>query len=297
MITLDRLRYFIEVATIEHVGRAGKNLAVSPSVISSAIKVLEEELQCSLFTKEKNRIKLNENGQVLLEKSKVILKNTNLLYSEIGSSELQLEGLYKIGASPFLLEFLLIDTFLDIQNDNTGIKADFSSLDTGLATSQVISGMIDFAVIFRSIQHQDLEEHTLYEGEFQIAVRKDHPILKLSKNKRVKRLNKLPAVTFRTSAGPNFCENHPVFNEFNIQPTHTYFYDNNAISIKLLSKTDGWAFLPDIVIKSNQELITKLELPGKWNAPMKISIIKNKNRITSPMFDKFKKNLTNKLTK
>jgi DNA-binding transcriptional LysR family regulator len=42
MVTLDRLRYFIEVATTEHVGNAAKLLAVSPSVVSAAIRELEE---------------------------------------------------------------------------------------------------------------------------------------------------------------------------------------------------------------------------------------------------------------
>lgn len=43
MLTLERLRYFIEAATLEHVGNAARKLHVSPSVISSAIHELEEE--------------------------------------------------------------------------------------------------------------------------------------------------------------------------------------------------------------------------------------------------------------
>ena len=74
MLTLERLRYFIEAATFEHVGQASRNLSISPSVISSAIRTLEEEFECELFSREGNRIKLNENGRLLLEKAKQ--KNT-----------------------------------------------------------------------------------------------------------------------------------------------------------------------------------------------------------------------------
>ena len=42
-MNIDRINYFLETAKHEHLGRAAKALAISPSAISHAIKLLEEE--------------------------------------------------------------------------------------------------------------------------------------------------------------------------------------------------------------------------------------------------------------
>ena len=289
MITIDRLRYFKEAAIIQHVGLAASNLSISPSVISSAIKVLEEELACKLFIRDKNKIKLNENGQLLLEKSHYILSNVENLYSEINKSHFQLRGHSKIGASPFLMREYLVDTFLKIQKDHPEITAEFSSLDTGQAISSILNGRLDFALVFRSIEHQDLDEHILYEGKFQIAVRKNHPILK-AKDK-LKSLNDFPAVTFKTPTDPTYMTGHPLFKKNGVSPSHTIFYNNNDISLKILRKTDAWSFLPDLIVEKNKKFISPLKLTKDWEVPLKVSLIKNKSNISLGLFNLVTKNL------
>lgn len=284
MITLDRLKYFKEVAHLEHIGNAAKNLAVSPSVLSSAIKVLEEELSCTLFTRSNNTLRLNENGWVLLEKATAILGQTNSLYSDIGSKSLELKGHYRLGASPFLMKEYLLGSFLGIQKKNPDLTAEFISVDTGIAVSQVLSGNIDMALVFRSIQHQDIDEEVIFEGQFKIAVGKNHKVLKASKNKAIQILNESPAITFRTSQGPNFCETHPVFKEHGIKPKHTYFYHDNNTSIELLNQTNGWALLPSLVLEKHSKNLREVKISQRWNAPMKISLIRNKKNVSSLLY-------------
>lgn len=292
MITLDRLRYFSEVAKIEHLGNAAKSLHVSPSVLSSAIKVLEEELNCKLFTRSNNSLKLNENGWMLLEKATSILKESDSLYADIGSKKiLEIKGHYRLAASPFLMKQYLVSSFMNVKKNNPKLTAEFISADTGIAVSQVLSGNIDMALVFRSVQHQDIYEEVIYEGSFQIAVKKGHNILKTDKKKRIGILNELPAITFRTSQGMNFCESHPVFKDHGIKPKHTYFYHDNNTSIELLNKTDGWALLPDIVIEANSKAVSPLVISNKWDAPMKVSLIRNKNNQSSMLFDNVLKEL------
>lgn len=297
MLTLDRLKYFKEVAQLEHVGKAARNMAISPSVISSAISSLEEEFNCSLFDKDKKRLKINQNGRLLLERTDELLKNIQKIYIDIGSDDFKFKGHFKIGASPILMREFLIDSFLDIQKQYTEITAEFISYDTGVAISNVISGLIDFALVFRSIQHQELEEYNLYDGKFCFVVRKNHPVLKLPKVKRIQFLNNSPAITFRTSIGPNFCENHPIFKKIGISPKHTYFYDNNDTSLRILKATDGWAFVPDIILKKFPKEIVNVDFGLEYSAPMSISLVKNKNKLSSPLFDLLKTNIKEKLNK
>ena len=48
---LDQLTYFLEAARHEHIGKAAKAVAISPSAISHSISALEKELGRPLFKK------------------------------------------------------------------------------------------------------------------------------------------------------------------------------------------------------------------------------------------------------
>jgi DNA-binding transcriptional LysR family regulator len=294
MVTLDRLRYFVEVATIEHVGNAAKLLGVSPSVVSAAIKDLEEEFSCDLFIREKQRIRLSDRGEILLEKAKAILDETRQLYSEVGTGNVKLKGHYRIGASHFLMQEYLIPAFVQIHKEHPQLSVEFISLDTGVAISRLQSGELDAALVFRSSYYHQLDETVLYNGHFQIAVKKNHPVLKVSGKMMYQQLNELPAITFRTTVGPNFWENHPAFKAVEITPKHAFFYEDTQTALKLLSSTNGWAFLPDKVISKNKQ-IQKLSLSKELNAPVNISFIKKKNHLSNSFIEKLKEVLTVKI--
>ena len=48
-MNFDQLRYFVETARFEHIGKAAKSVAISPSAISHAIANLEDELGLDPF--------------------------------------------------------------------------------------------------------------------------------------------------------------------------------------------------------------------------------------------------------
>lgn len=296
MITLDRLRYFTEVAKLEHVGRAAKSLSISPSVISSAIKTLEEELSCELFTRSNNKIKINENGRILLQEAAAILDKTNNLYESVGSSSPQLKGEFTVGADPFLMKNYLIDTCLKVQKDHENTLFSFPSMDTGFAISKVLSGELDLALVFRSTQYQEIEAYDIYSGQFKIAVHKNHPILNAARKQRSKLLDELPAITFKASVGMNYVHNHPIFGEHQITPRRAYYYDNDESCVKLLKKTNGWALLPDLVIQAHKKSLSVLEISDRWNAPLNISLIRNKVDTSSYLFELIKNNLIKVMT-
>ena len=62
---LLQLRYFLESADTENFSKTAEKYRVSSSSVSIAIKRLENELGCTLFTRENNKIRLNERGRVL----------------------------------------------------------------------------------------------------------------------------------------------------------------------------------------------------------------------------------------
>lgn len=276
MITIDRLRYFLAAAELEHVGRAAKKLHTSPSVISSAIRELEEVVSCELFLRENKKIKLGPRGKEFMLRAQLILKEVEYIQSGFNADKSELRGHYKLGASHFLMQEFLIPAALKIKKANPYITFEFVSLDSGVAISQVMNGVLDAALVFRSSYYEKLNETIVYPDSFQVFVANGHPILKSSKKQAVDQLNSLPAITFRTAAGANFWENHPAFQELGVVPVHSFFYDDTASCIQLLQRTGGWAFMPYIIGRKSHK-ITELPLVKKSAAPVSISMISGGN--------------------
>ena len=62
---LLQLRYFYETACSESITKTAEHYLVPPSSVSLSIKRLETELNCSLFDRTGNRVRLNEKGRSL----------------------------------------------------------------------------------------------------------------------------------------------------------------------------------------------------------------------------------------
>lgn len=79
MIELYELRQFIAFAETGTLSEAAEVLHLSQPALSRTMKNLENELGISLFERSKNKLKLNENGNYVLELAKNLLSDANSL--------------------------------------------------------------------------------------------------------------------------------------------------------------------------------------------------------------------------
>src|SRR4051812_37786565 len=96
---MDQLSYFVEAARYEHIGKAARAVAISPSAISHSIRALEEELGCSLFEKVGRSIQLTEHGRRLLARAEKLLGEVQAIREDLRSDEAAWDGHYRMGAT------------------------------------------------------------------------------------------------------------------------------------------------------------------------------------------------------
>lgn len=70
---LLQLRYFYESAENENFSKTAEKYMVPPSSVSMSIKKLEKELNCELFERTSNRIRLNHQGRLLQKALRSVL--------------------------------------------------------------------------------------------------------------------------------------------------------------------------------------------------------------------------------
>jgi DNA-binding transcriptional LysR family regulator len=272
-MTLDQLKYFVAAATYQHVGRAAVAVSISPSVVSSVIGTLEDELKCELFRKRGRRIELTAEGQKLLERSKSILQSVDELKSEIKGDVATLAGRYRLGASHFLASRLLLTGWNRLQQKNPKLIADIFSKNTAHAIADVLSGRLDLAVCFSPLIHPDLKEFKLLEGQLVAVVRKKHPILKKSPKEQIKFISENKAIIHKSVHGVENCETHPAFDQLGFQPEIDIYFDSDDIAVQAVIDSDRWSFVPDVVANEFNDKLEVIQFPG--------SIMKREYRVSA----------------
>lgn len=70
MIELYQLEHLLAIAKYKTMTKAAQELHLSQSALSRSVQRLEDDLQATLFERQKNRVVLNSNGELAVEYAK-----------------------------------------------------------------------------------------------------------------------------------------------------------------------------------------------------------------------------------
>ena len=83
MFELYQLEQLLAVAACGTLSNAAEQLHISQPALSRSMQRLEAELQVSLFTRQKNKIELNENGRMAVDYARKIMEQSQDMISRI----------------------------------------------------------------------------------------------------------------------------------------------------------------------------------------------------------------------
>lgn len=277
-ISLDKLKYFLEVAKLEHVGLASKSLGISASAISSAITAIETEYGCTLFERSNQRIYLNEKGQWLKEELAPLLEQLESLSQKINGKASVFRGHLNVGGSHFLANHYLQPVLHKTQKQNTEISIEISPLRSTQVIQEVLNGVMDYGLSISPGGHPNLEKQVLYTGKLKVVVAKNHPLVKKIQNKTFKFsfLNDYPASIHKYTPGIDYQETH-AFNKIGVQPQISNFYHSEELAIKSVLDSELWAVVPDLVVNHYNTKLVSVPLPKDWDASYEVCSIYRKS--------------------
>lgn len=170
MIELRLLRYFVAVAETEHVGRAAARLHVSQSPLSRQIRQLEELLGVTLFTRERQRIRLTPAGSWLLSPARDLLARAEGLTDAVQHLAVEEPGRIRIGfVSTALWTGVLPAALRALRASRPAVQVELRHLTTNAQLAALRDGAIDLALVHQPPATRDLRERRLVEQPFELA--------------------------------------------------------------------------------------------------------------------------------
>lgn len=174
------LQYFLAVAREQSIVRAAKSLHLSQPTLSTQIKAMEDELGKQLLirgTKGSRKITLTEEGMILRKRAEEILNLVQKTEREISLSDQIIVGDIYIGTGETDAVRFIAKTARELYQTFPGIHYHISSGNSEFVLEQLEKGLIDFGIVFGSVDHTKYHSVALpYKDIWGVLMRKDSPL-------------------------------------------------------------------------------------------------------------------------
>ena len=125
---------------------AASKLFLSPQGLSKIIKGLEEECGTALFTRTKDGFVPTESGKIFYEKSRVIIKSMNEMFSEIGAVN-DREKRFRVGFAAGIIRAIDIPSVNDFMKSNPEIIASWDEQENEKVLTKVLNDEINCGLV------------------------------------------------------------------------------------------------------------------------------------------------------
>jgi DNA-binding transcriptional LysR family regulator len=154
---------------------AGQQLSLTQSAVSHAIKALEDEIDCRLFTRTGRGVVVTAAGKQFLQYTESILEQMEtartLVAPRVGRGKERL----RLGVSRWSREFILPVVLPVFQREFPNKLVAIESGDLTRNLDLVESGLLDLAFTVRPTRRPALEFLLLFEDELKLIVAPGHP--------------------------------------------------------------------------------------------------------------------------
>jgi DNA-binding transcriptional LysR family regulator len=283
---LDQLSYFLEAARLESVGKAARTVGISPSAISTSVRALERELGCALFSRQKQRIYLTDQGKALVPRATAILGSVERLRADLGAPELAYEGRYTIACARVLAAEAVGQAWAELHAAHPRLSVELHTLRSVEIVSKAAAAEIDLGICLDPASHPEVESRNVGGGRYAVAVRRGHPLQRVARSAVVRALATFPACMPRSFGGARSYEAHPGLERLGVRPRVDLAYDSYDVVFPRLRRSDAWALFPAALAARPRKDIAFVALPH-GEIPFVVAAVWPKRRPLSPALEVF----------
>lgn len=155
--------------------QAARELSLTQSAISHAIKALEEEVGCRLLDRIGKKATLTQAGEQLLVHAEKILAEMSLARDELKQLGKWGQGRLRLGASASACQYLLPAVLREFKESFPACTIAIEPGDTPEAIELLHAHRIDLALVLEPRGEPQLDFHHLFTDELHFLVSPMHP--------------------------------------------------------------------------------------------------------------------------
>lgn len=172
---LRHLRYFVALSEYLNFTKAADKVHVTQSTLSHQIRQLEEEIGQPLFDRIGKRIMLTKAGDIFLGYAWKALREVDQGLSELRSSQDDLSGMIRIGATQTFLAGVIPNCLIQFRETNPTIKVVIEELNAATIRSKLLDETLDLGIGYAPEDTKNLWFEPLYAEEMMLLVANKHP--------------------------------------------------------------------------------------------------------------------------
>lgn len=176
MISVDQMKYFIEIVEQGSLNKAAQHLFISQPALTKQLGLLEKSMKCSLLIRTPNGIKLTASGRYLYERSKIIISMINETINKIEGFDN--ENTIKIGALQNLITYFLPEYVDKFKKANHEVFIDAMNTNNELITS-LEDNLFNIIFVSDSIEKPNFVTIPLIVESFFVVMNNTNPLARI----------------------------------------------------------------------------------------------------------------------
>lgn len=249
---LRQLKAFVKAAELLNFTEAAKEVCVTQSSFSQAIKQLEDELDVILFYRNSHEVSLTQAGMELLPFARQTIQKAEECKNRIDDLKDLRVGTLNVGIT-HSFSMLMVETMINFMKKYPGIKLNVYQKTMEELMEMLAKREVDFVLSFSPTTiYADIESHVLFDDRLSAIVSQDHPLTskkKISVNEIAKYQLALPAKGLQArNVFDKIIAKHDVILDVRVE------MDDVMSLLKLIQSTKLVTMLSKAAIESNPQL-------------------------------------------
>lgn len=246
--TLKQVRYFVTVAEFGSVSRASKELSISQSTITEAVKDLEARLAVKLFERRRRGLEATHHGHIFLRHAKAILAEVSNAEASLSAVRDEMKGKLHIGVTTLTAGYVLSDILSRFRRAWPGVEVSAVE-DAGEHLEHLlVGGELDVAVMGVSDLRnpQALHADILMVSPYRLWLPVGHP---LSKSESISIADLAGEAQIILDVDEMKLESERLLSAFGSRPRIAFRTRSVEAVRSLVASGAGLALLPDLVYR------------------------------------------------
>lgn len=281
-MTIQQLEYITALNRQRHFVKAAEECGVAQPTLSAMIRKLEEELDVTLFDRDKHPVVPTPIGERVIRQAENALfeihKIGELVYSETAT----LSGNLHIGVIPTVAPYLIPGFIASFTKSYPEIGLSIAEMRTQVVVQQLHDSLLDMAIVSTPLDNPGLLEIPLYYERFVAYFSSEEP----DKERRLDASNMPTDRLWVLQEG--HCARNQVFNFCGASSGFNHLYEAGSIDtlIKIVDRNGGYTVIPELhlpfLTPAQRENIREIDSPP---AVREISILIRKDYVREGMIN------------